>query len=79
MPLKSGKGNVEANVRELVHSFRKTGRIGSSHPENARAAQKQAVAIAFSKEREADKHSRKLVRSFSGRSQRGAPKGRRET
>ena len=51
MPLKKGKSNkvVSSNVRELVQDFRKTGKIGTSRPSSAKAAQKQAVAIALSK------------------------------
>lgn len=53
MPLKSGGGrkNLVANIRELMHSFKRTGRIGNSKPASAAKANKQAVAIAFSKQR----------------------------
>lgn len=51
MPLKTGKSQktVQKNVSELMHKFKKTGKIGSSKPESKKEAQKQAVAIALSK------------------------------
>lgn len=51
MPLKKGKSNkvVSANIKELMHDYKADGSIGTSHPKNAKAAQKQAVAIALSK------------------------------
>lgn len=51
MPLKSGKSQkaVQKNVSELMKSFKKTGKIGTSHPKSKKSAQKQAVAIALSK------------------------------
>ncbi len=53
MPLKSGGGKktfVE-NIRELMHSFNKTGRIGNSRPKSKAKADKQAVAIAYAQKR----------------------------
>lgn len=51
MPLKSGKSNkvVSSNVAELVRGYEKQGSIGTSHPKDKKAAQKQAVAIALDK------------------------------
>ena len=51
MPLKSGKSQktVSKNVSELMKSFKKKGKIGTSKPKSKKAAQKQAVAIALSK------------------------------
>ncbi len=53
MPLSKKKSEKEfnQNVGELMHSFRKSGMIGSSHPENKEQAQKQALAIAFRQRR----------------------------
>jgi hypothetical protein len=51
MPLKSGKKHFVSNIRELMHSFRRTGKIGSSTPASAGKANKQAVAISYSKQR----------------------------
>jgi len=47
MPLKKGGGQEAAheNIEEIMHSWQKTGAIGTSHPKNKQAAQKQAVAI----------------------------------
>lgn len=53
MPLSQGssKKTVVENIRELMHSFRRTGKIGTSHPKNKGKADKQAVAIALSQQR----------------------------
>jgi len=49
MPLKQGSSQktFSKNVSELMHSFRKSGRIGTSTPSSAVKARKQALAIAF--------------------------------
>jgi hypothetical protein len=55
MPLKSGasqKTFVE-NIREIMHSFHRTGRIGTSRPDSAGKANKQALAIAYAQKRKA--------------------------
>jgi len=51
MPLKKGKSKrtVNKNVKELVKTYKKRGKIGTSRPANAKAARKQAVAIALDK------------------------------
>jgi hypothetical protein len=51
MPLKRGKTNkvVGDNVSEMMDSYKKTGKLGTSKPKSGKAAQKQAVAIALSK------------------------------
>jgi len=51
MPLKSGKSNkaVSSNIKTLVEDWRRSGKIGSSHPANKKAAVRQAVAISMSK------------------------------
>ena len=50
MPLKQGKSKktFDSNMSELIASYRKTGKIGSSRPKGADKARKQALAIAFS-------------------------------
>jgi hypothetical protein len=55
MPLKSGtsKRTFVANIRELMDAFHKRGKIGTSAPASKGKANKQAVAIAFAKQREA--------------------------
>jgi hypothetical protein len=54
MPLKAGTSRKvqSSNIRELMNSFRRTGRIGTSHPASPAKAVKQAVAISYSKQRE---------------------------
>ena len=51
MPLKKGRSSktINKNVKELVKTYEKKGKIGTSKPANKKAAQKQAVAIALSK------------------------------
>jgi hypothetical protein len=55
MPLKKGssKNAISFNVAELMQGYKKTGKIGTSAPKTKKAAQKQSVAIALSKAREA--------------------------
>ena len=50
MPLQKGKSKETfgKNISELMTSFHKTGRIGTSKPSSAVKARKQALAIAFS-------------------------------
>jgi hypothetical protein len=51
MPLKSGTSQktIGKNVSELMKTYKKKGKIGTSKPKSKKAAQKQAVAIALSK------------------------------
>ena len=51
MPLKKGKsrGAVSANIKEMTHSYERTGKIGSSKPASKAKAVKQATAIALKK------------------------------
>jgi hypothetical protein len=53
MPLKSGKGKkaVSGNIKELLHSYHETGKIGNITPKSAAHAKKIAAAIAFKKSR----------------------------
>jgi hypothetical protein len=53
MPLKGGKSReaVSSNIRTEMHEYDRKGKIGTSHPESRKKAQKQAVAIALSKAR----------------------------
>jgi hypothetical protein len=53
MPLKAGQGrkNLVSNIRELMHSFKRTGKIGTSTPASPAKANKQAVAIAYDQQR----------------------------
>ncbi len=54
MPLKSGSSpkTRSTNIKELLHAFKQSGRIGSSKPGSMTAAVKQAAAIAYAKARE---------------------------
>lgn len=54
MPVKAGTSNKTFvdNIREIMHSFQKSGSIGNSSPPSAGKAAKQAVAIAYRKKRE---------------------------
>lgn len=51
MPLTSGKSDkaVSSNIRTLTEDWKRTGKIGTSHPANKQAALRQAVAISLSK------------------------------
>lgn len=49
MPLKKGKSKkvFGANMKEMVGSYKETGKIGTSHPKSLKEAMKQAAAIAY--------------------------------
>jgi hypothetical protein len=49
MPLSKGKSKktIGKNVKELMKSYKKKGKIGTSKPKTKKKAQKQAVAIAL--------------------------------
>lgn len=51
MPIKKGssKKAVSGNIKEIMESYKATGKIGTSAPKSAKKAQKQAVAISMSK------------------------------
>lgn len=50
MPLKSGSSNItkSKNIKELMKTYKETGKIGTSTPESKEKAHKQAIAIAMS-------------------------------
>lgn len=54
MPLKKGKSReaMSKNIKAEMHAYEKTGKIGTSKPGSKKKAQKQAIAIAYSKARE---------------------------
>lgn len=58
MPLQAGasKQSFVENIRELMHSFSKTGKIGKSAPASPAKANKQAVAIAYAQKRRTIAH-----------------------
>lgn len=49
MPLRRGTSNKSfvQNIREIMHAFAHTGRIGNSRPSSSAKANKQAVAVAY--------------------------------
>jgi hypothetical protein len=51
MPLKAGKSKstVSFNIRELIHSGKEKGHIGTGPPKSGKALQDQAIAIAMKK------------------------------
>jgi len=51
MPLKRGKSKkvISSNIREMVHSYERTGRIGNTKPKSRKQAVKIAVAAALRK------------------------------
>lgn len=69
MPIKSGKSKsiISGNIRELMAGYKKKGSIGTSHPKNAKAAQKQAVAIALGNARGKKKSIAGMASGSTGR------------
>lgn len=61
MPLSAGKGKAafSANVSELMHAYAAKGSIGNSKSKSKKAAQKQALAIAYSQQRRTVSHGSK--------------------
>lgn len=51
MPLKKGKSRktISHNIKEIADSWKRTGKIGNSHPKDKKSAVKQAVAISLKK------------------------------
>ena len=51
MPLKKGSSDktISSNIEAEMKSYKKTGKLGTSKPKTKKAAQKQAIAIAYTK------------------------------
>jgi len=66
MPLKKGKSKktVQKNIKELMKSYKKTKKIGTSKPKSKKAAQKQAVAIALTSAGKKQPKTESLVSGF---------------
>lgn len=60
MPLRKSRSKeaISQNIKELVHSYEETGKIGKSRPKTKKEAVKQAVAIAMNKARKSKKKKR---------------------
>jgi hypothetical protein len=65
MPLKKGSSQktISSNIGEMVSSYKKTGKLGTSKPASKKKAVKQAVAIALST---AGKSRKKPVKAKDG-------------
>lgn len=61
MPLSKSKSKkaIQSNVKELVHSYEKKGKIGTSKPASKKKAIKQAVAISLNTARKSKKIKKK--------------------
>lgn len=57
MPLKKGKSakTRSSNIRELMHSWKRKGKIGHTKPRSAEHARSIAAAIAYSQARKGKK------------------------
>jgi len=64
MPLKRGatQATVSGNIAEMIKSWKKTGKIGTSRPKNLREAMRQASAIAYSTARASKKGMASFLR-----------------
>ena len=59
MPLKRGtsRKTQSSNIREVMHSYDRTGTIGTSRPKSRKAAIRQAVAISYAQKRRSRKRA----------------------
>ena len=59
MPLKKGSKAISSNIKELVKTYEKKGKIGTSKPKSKKAAIKQSSAIAYAKASKSKKSKKK--------------------
>jgi hypothetical protein len=78
MPLKKGtsRKTMSKNIKTEMDAYEKTGKIGNSKPASKKKAQKQAVAIAYSKARESGAKLPKKSGSKSTTTKRAAAKSK---
>ncbi len=57
MPLKKGTSRKiqSENIKEIMDSYKETGKIGTSKPRSKKKAIKQAVAISYAEQRRSRK------------------------
>ena len=69
MPLKKGKDQktISSNIGELMDTYEKKGKIGTSKPKNKKKAAKQAAAIAYSKADEDNESVAKKMKKGNGK------------
>jgi len=61
VPLKAGKSRktIQANIREMVHSYERTGKIGNVRPKSRKQAIKIAVATALNKAKQGGRRKKR--------------------
>lgn len=55
MPLRVGRDSFDYNIKELMETYEKTGKIGSSRPKTKKKALEQALAIAHRQQNKREK------------------------
>lgn len=62
MPLKRGKSKkvISSNIQEMLHKYKKTGRIGKVNPRDMLHARQIAAAAAYSKAKKKKKKGKKV-------------------
>jgi hypothetical protein len=53
MPLRKGKGQkvISGNIKEMLHSYKQSGKIGNTKPKSMKKARQIAAAAAYSSAR----------------------------
>jgi hypothetical protein len=57
MPMKKGSSRkvISQNIKEGMHSYKRTGKFGNSRPKSTKKAQKQIIAAAMATARRRNK------------------------